>query len=141
MTLGDVVQVVDTTGLSPCAASPEAILAVDLVGVALVLEEFGQIVAPGGAGLVISSMAGYMQPPLDPEAEHALAHTSTDELLGLRILAPDAVPNSGAEYALAKRANHLRIQAAALAWADRGARVNSISPGIILTPLARQEMA
>jgi NAD(P)-dependent dehydrogenase (short-subunit alcohol dehydrogenase family) len=106
-----------------------------------VLEEFGQVVAPGGTGLVISSMAGYMQSPLDPEAERSLAHTSADELLGLPILGPDAVPNSGVAYALAKRANHLRIQSAAVAWGDRGARVNSISPGIILTPLAQREMA
>jgi NAD(P)-dependent dehydrogenase (short-subunit alcohol dehydrogenase family) len=138
--LGDLVQVVDTAGLSPVQASPAAILAVDLVGVALVLEEFGQIIAPGGAGLVISSMAGYMLPALDPEAEHALAQTSVDELLGLPILAPDAVANSGRAYALAKRANHLRIQSAAVAWGDRGARVNSISPGIILTPFAQEEM-
>ena len=139
--LGDVVQVIDTAGLSPVQASPEAILAVDLVGVALVLEEFGQIIAVGGAGLVISSMAGYMQVPLELEAERALARTPADELLSLPILAGDAVPNSGAAYALSKRANYLRIQAAAVTWGDRGARVNSISPGIILTPLAQQEMA
>lgn len=109
-------------------------MTVDLVWVALVLGEFGQVVAPGGACLVISSMAGYMHSPVDTEAERSLAHTSADELLGLPILAPDAVPNSGVAYALAKRANHLRIQSAAVAWGDRGARINSISPGIILTP-------
>jgi NAD(P)-dependent dehydrogenase (short-subunit alcohol dehydrogenase family) len=139
--LGDVVQVVDTAGLSPVQASPAAILAVDLLGVALVLEEFGRLVAPGGAGVVISSMAGYMPAPLGAEQEHALAHTPADELLQLPFLASDAVPNSGVAYGLSKRANHLRVQAAAVLWGDRGARVNSISPGIILTPLAQEEMA
>jgi NAD(P)-dependent dehydrogenase (short-subunit alcohol dehydrogenase family) len=138
--LGEVVQVAHTAGLSPVQASPAAILAIDLAGTALVLEEFGQIIAPGGAGVVISSMAGHMQPPLDPEAEHALAYTPADRLLALPILGPDAASNSGAAYPLAKRANHLRVQAAAVTWGDRGARVNSISSGIILTPLAREEM-
>ena len=139
--LGSVVQVVDTAGLSPVQASPEAILAVDLVGTAIFLEEFGRIIAPGGSGLVISSMAGYMMPPLLPEQDRALAQTPTDELLALPILSAAAVPNSGAAYAMAKRANHLRVQAAAVTWGERGARVNSISPGIIMTPLARDEMA
>jgi len=139
--LGNVVQVVHTAGLSPVQASPKAILAVDLLGVALVLEAFGRIVASGGAGIVISSMAGYMRPPLPPEQEQALAHTPTDDLLQLPFLTADAVPDSGTAYGLAKRANILRVQAASVEWGDRGARVNSISPGIILTPLAQQEMA
>ena len=113
----------------------------DLVGVALVLEEFGRVIPPGGAGIVIASMAGHMIPPLDPAAEQALANTPADELLDLPILSSDAVPNSGAAYALSKRANHLRVQAAAITWGDRGARINSLSPGIILTPLAKDEMS
>ena len=141
--LGDVVTVVHTAGLSPVQASAAAILAVDLVGVAVVLDEFGGVIAPGGAGLVVSSMAGHMRAlaPLTIEQEHALARTPTDELLQLPFLGRDAVTDSGAAYALSKRANHLRVSAAAVTWGDRGARVNSISPGIILTPLARDEMA
>ena len=139
--LGRVVQVVNTAGLSPVQAPPTAILAVDLLGTALVLEEFSQVIAAGGAGVMISSMAGYMLPPLDPAQEHALAHTPSDELLQLPFLGAEAIPNSGAAYALSKHANHLRVQAASVAWGDRGARVNSISPGIILTPLAQEEMA
>jgi NAD(P)-dependent dehydrogenase (short-subunit alcohol dehydrogenase family) len=139
--LGDVTQVVHTAGVSPVQAPPAAILAVDLLGVALVLEEFGRVIAPGGAGVVISSMAGHMQPPLDLEQEHALAQTPTDQLLELSFLDAETLPNSGAAYALSKRANHLRVQSAAVLWGDRGARVNSISPGIILTPLAQEEMA
>src|SRR5919202_4533914 len=140
--LGDVVHVVHTAGLSPVQASPQAILAVDLVGVALVLEEFGQVIAPGGTGVVISSMAGHMgTAPLTAEQEHALAWTPTDELAQLPLLAAEAVPTSGYAYALSKRANHLRVQAAAVSWGDRGARVNAISPGIIITPLAKDEMS
>jgi NAD(P)-dependent dehydrogenase (short-subunit alcohol dehydrogenase family) len=139
--LGDVVQVVSTAGVSPVQAPAEAVLAVDLYGTAVVLEEFGTVIAPGGAGVHISSMAGHMPPPLDPETAHALAFTPVEELLALPVLAPDAVPNSGAAYAISKQANHLRVQAAAVPWGDRGARVNCISPGIILTPLARDEMS
>jgi NAD(P)-dependent dehydrogenase (short-subunit alcohol dehydrogenase family) len=139
--LGDVGEVIHTAGLSPVQAPVAAILAVDLVGVALVLEEFARVIAPGGAGIVISSMAGHMQAPLDPADEIALAQTPTDDLLSLPILSVDAVPNSGAAYALSKRANHLRVQAAAITWGERGARISSISPGIILTQLAKDEMS
>src|SRR3954470_4337271 len=139
--LGEVVNVVHTAGLSPVQATPEAILAVDLYGVAMVLEESGTVMAPGGAGLVISSMAGHMIPALPPEQDLALAQTPADELLQLPFLSVEAVPNSGAAYAIAKRANQLRVQAEAVRWGDRGARVNSMSPGIILTPLARDEMS
>ncbi|RKH47030.1 SDR family oxidoreductase [Corallococcus sicarius] len=139
--MGRVTQVVHTAGLSPVMAPVKAILAVDLVGVALVLEEFGRVVAPGGAGVVISSMAGYMPPPLPLEQDQALARTPTDELLQLPMLSEQAVPNPGAAYALSKRANHLRVQSASLTWGERGARINSISPGIIATPMAQQEMA
>ena len=141
--LGDVVNVVHTAGLSPVQGSPDAILAVDLIGVAIVLDEFASVIASGGAGLVVSSMAGHMPlpAPLTPEQEHALAYTPTDELRQLPVLSSQAVPTSGAAYALSKRANHLRVQAAALTWGERGARVNAISPGIILTPLAKDEMS
>ena len=139
--LGDVVEVVHTAGLSPNMAPPDKILVVDLLGVALVLEEFGKVIAPGGAGVVISSMAGYMPPPLPPEQEAALAHTPADELLQLPFLQPDVIANSGAADVLSKRANHLRVQAESLRWGERGARLNAISPGIILTPLAAHELA
>jgi NAD(P)-dependent dehydrogenase (short-subunit alcohol dehydrogenase family) len=138
--LGEVINVVHTAGLSPVQASAKAILAVDLVGVALVLEVFAEVIAAGSAGVVVSSMGGHMLPALDPDADRALAFTPADELLDLPILSPEAVPNSGVAYALSKRANHLRVQAAAVTWGDHGARVNAISPGIVLTPLAKEEM-
>lgn len=140
--LGEVVRVVHTAGLSPVQAAVPAILAVDLYGVGAVLETFGQIIAPGGSALVVSSMAGHMGiAPLTLEQEYALAQTPAEELLALPFLAPEALPDSGYAYALAKRANHLRVQAAAVAWGERGARANSISPGIVLTPLAKEEMS
>jgi NAD(P)-dependent dehydrogenase (short-subunit alcohol dehydrogenase family) len=139
--LGNVAQVAHTAGLSPNMASPAQILAVDLLGTALVLEEFGRVIAPGGSAVVISSMAGHMIPALPPEHDEALARTPADELLKLAFLQPAAVPNSGAAYAMSKRANHLRVQAASLTWGERGARVNAISPGIIATPMAQHEMA
>jgi len=136
--LGSVMQVVHTAGLSPNMAPPDRILAVDLLGTALVLDEFGAVVAPGGAGVVISSMAGYMPPPLPREQNEALARTPADDLLTLPLL--QAVRDSGTAYGLSKRANHLRVQAESLRWGERGARINSISPGIILTPLAQHEL-
>jgi NAD(P)-dependent dehydrogenase (short-subunit alcohol dehydrogenase family) len=136
---GSVVQVVHTAGVSPVQAPAAAVLAVDLLGTALVLEEFARVIAPGGAGVVISSMAGHMFPPFDPEQEHALAHTPTDELLDLPFLNPEGM--GGAAYGYAKRANHLRVQSQSLVWGERGARINAISPGIIITPLARDEMS
>ncbi len=139
--LGDVVNVIHTAGLSPVQASADALLRVDLYGAAVVLEEFAKVIAPGGAGLVVSSQAGHMFPPLPPEQERALAMTPARELLGLPFLSADAVPNSGVAYGIAKRANTLRVRAAAVTWGDRGARLNSISPGIILTPLAKDEMS
>jgi NAD(P)-dependent dehydrogenase (short-subunit alcohol dehydrogenase family) len=139
--LGSVTQVVNTAGLSPNMASAEKVLEVDLYGVALVFEEFERVIAPGGSGLVISSMAGHMPAPLPPEQEHALAYTPTEELLALPFLSNEAVRDSMQAYGIAKKANHLRVQAASLRWGERGARVNSISPGIIATPLAQHEMA
>ena len=138
--LGTVVQVINTAGLSPNMAPPEHILAVDLYGSSVVFEEFERVIAFGGAGLIISSMAGHMLPALPPEQDHALAFAPADELLKPPFLSAEAVPNSMIAYMIAKRANNLRVQAAAISWGARGARVNSISPGIIATPLAQHEL-
>ncbi len=138
--LGAVLQVVNTAGLSPNMAPPDRVLSVDLYGSAVVFEEFGRVIAPGGAGLVISSMAGHMLAPLSAEQNRALAFTPADELMALPFLSREAVPNSMVAYIMAKRANHLRVQAEAIRWGERGARVNSISPGIIATPLAQHEL-
>ncbi|HYB29592.1 MAG TPA: SDR family oxidoreductase [Solirubrobacteraceae bacterium] len=139
--MGDIMNVIVAAGVSPVQASKGTVIAVDLVGTAIVLEEFARVIAPGGAGVVIASMAGHMLPALTAEQDYALAFTPTDALAGLEMLSDQAVPNSGAAYALAKRANVLRVQAAAVAWGDRAARLNTISPGIVITPLARDEMS
>jgi NAD(P)-dependent dehydrogenase (short-subunit alcohol dehydrogenase family) len=139
--LGSVTQMAHTAGLSPTQASSEAVLAVDLLGVALVLQEFGEIIAPGGAGVVIASMSGNLVPPLPAEQERALAHTPPRELLGLDFVSPQKLRHSGIAYAIAKHANHIRVRAASIQWGRRGARINSISPGIISTPMGQQELA
>jgi NAD(P)-dependent dehydrogenase (short-subunit alcohol dehydrogenase family) len=139
--VGDVVNVILAAGGSPVQATKEQVIAVDLVGTAFVLEAFGRVIAEGGSGVVIASMAGHMLPALSPENDVALATTPADDLSSLEMLSDTAVPNSGAAYALVKRANSLRVQAAAVDWGDRGARVNTISRGIIITPLARDEMS
>lgn len=139
--LGPVTQVAHTAGLSPVQASVNAILRVDLVGVAFSLEVFGGVVAEGGTGVVIASMAGTMSMGRFPvEMEAALALTPADQLLGLPFLQAGAVPDPGAAYGIAKRANQVRVQAASLAWGARGARINSISPGVISTPMGQQEL-
>ncbi len=137
--LGNITQVAHTAGLSPSQASAEAILAVDLLGVALVLEEFGQVIAPGGAGVVIASMSGHLVPLPTDEQQHALAHTPPLELLELDFIKELSHP--GFAYAIAKQANHIRVRAASARWGRRGARINSISPGIISTPMGQYELA
>jgi NAD(P)-dependent dehydrogenase (short-subunit alcohol dehydrogenase family) len=137
--LGSVTQLAHTAGLSPSQASAEAILAVDLLGVALVLQEFGEVIAPGGAGVVIASMSGHLVPPPTAEQEHALAHTPPLELLQLDFVRKLSHP--GLAYAIAKQANNIRVRAASVQWGRRDARINSISPGIISTPMSQQELA
>jgi NAD(P)-dependent dehydrogenase (short-subunit alcohol dehydrogenase family) len=137
---GDVTGVIHAAGVSPSQAKVEVILAVDLYGTALVLEEFGNVVASGGAGIVIASQSGHRLSALSAEEDKALATTPTDELLALPMLQPDQISDTLHAYQLAKRGNSLRVMAEAVRWATRGARLNTISPGIIITPLAKDEL-
>lgn len=138
--LGPVTHVAHTAGLSPVQAPVDAIVKVDLLGVAYVLDEFGRVVAPGGAGVVIASMAGHLAADSVPlEMAKALSLTPTDQLAGLPFLGQ--LPNPGAAYGIAKRANALRVQAAAGDWGRRSARINSISPGVVSTPIGTAELA
>ncbi|MFD8378118.1 SDR family oxidoreductase [Streptomyces sp. NPDC059679] len=139
--LGPVTQVVHNAGVSPTQASTERVLHIDLLGTALVLDAFARVIAPGGAGIVIASMAGHRESPYAPDIERALATTETSQLLALPFLQPDQVGSSVHAYALSKRANSLRVQTAAVAWGKRGARVNAVSPGVIITPLAKDELS
>jgi len=138
--LGTITGVIHAAGVSPTQATPATILKVDLYGTALVLEEFGNIIARGGAGVVIASQSGHRLPALTPEQNKALATTPADELLALPMLQPDQVQDSLHAYQISKRGNSLRVMAEAVRWGKRGARVNTISPGIIFTPLAKDEL-
>jgi NAD(P)-dependent dehydrogenase (short-subunit alcohol dehydrogenase family) len=140
-TLGDINGLIHAAGVSPSQASPSTILKVDLYGTALVLEEFGNVVSHGGSGVVIASQSGHRLPALSPEQDKALATTTTEKLLSLSFLQPDQIKDSLHAYQLSKRGNSLRVMAEAVRWGKRGARVNTISPGIIITPLAKDELA
>ena len=137
---GPVTGVIHAAGLSPSQAAVPAILKVDLYGTALVLEEFGYVIARDGSGVVIASQSGHRLPALTPEQDRALAITPADELLSLPMLQPDTVTDPLHAYQLSKRGNSLRVMAEAVRWGRRGARVNTISPGIIITPLANDEL-
>jgi len=139
--IGTITGVIHAAGVSPTQASPATILKVDLYGTALVLEEFGSVIARGGAGVVIASQSGHRLPALTPEQNKALATTPADELLALPMLQPDQVTDPLYAYQVSKRGNSLRVMAEAVRWGKRGARVNTISPGIIFTPLARDELS
>ena len=139
--LGPIKGLIHAAGVSPTQASPSVILKVDLYGTALVLEEFGNVIARGGAGVVIASQSGHRLPALTPEQDKALAMTPADDLLGLQMLQPDQVNDPLLAYQMSKRANSLRVMAEAVRWGKRGARINTISPGIIITPLARGELS
>ena len=137
---GEVKMLVNGAGLSPSQASIEAILKVDLYGTAVLLEEVGKVIARGGTGVTISSQSGHRMAQLTAEQDKALAVTPTEELLALDFLQPDRIENSLHAYQLSKRANAKRVMGeAAGRWSDHGARINSISPGIVVTPLAIDE--
>jgi len=138
--IGAITGVIHAAGVSPTQAAPATILKVDLYGTALVLEEFGSVIARGGAGVVIASQSGHRLGALTPEQNKALATTPADELLALPMLQPDQVTDPLHAYQLSKRGNSLRVMAEAVRWGKRGARVNTISPGIIFTPLAKDEL-
>jgi NAD(P)-dependent dehydrogenase (short-subunit alcohol dehydrogenase family) len=138
--LGDITRVIHAAGVSPSQAPPAAILHVDLYGTALLLEEFGKVIGKGGSAIVIASQSGHRLPALTAEQDRALATTPVEELLALPMLQPDVVTDPLNAYQIAKRANALRVMAEAVKWAKRGARVNTISPGIVMTPLANDEL-
>jgi NAD(P)-dependent dehydrogenase (short-subunit alcohol dehydrogenase family) len=138
--IGDVSGLIHAAGVSPSQASPATILKVDLYGTALVLQEFGNVIARGGAGVVIASQSGHRLPPLTVEQNKSLATTPVEDLLSLPFLQLGKVTDSLHAYQLSKRGNSLRVMAEAVRWGKRGARVNTISPGIIMTPLAKDEL-
>ncbi len=136
---GPITRFVNSAGVSPSQAPISSILKVDLYGTALLLEEVGKVIARGGAGVTISSQSGWRMPALTPEQDELLAVTPVEELLSLPMLAEGAIRDTLHAYQMAKRCNVKRVMAEAVKWGERGARVNSISPGIIVTPLAIDE--
>lgn len=136
---GDIAMLVNAAGVSPSQASVETILKVDLYGTAVLLEEVGKVIKTGGAGVTISSQSGHRLPALGEDIDRLLACTPTEELLGLDVLQPRNIRDTLHAYQLAKRCNVKRVMAEAVRWGKRGARLNSLSPGIIVTPLAMDE--
>lgn len=136
---GDIKYMVNGAGVSPSQAPIEAILKVDLYGTAVLLEEVGKVIAAGGAGVTISSQSGWRMPQLTVEEDRQLATTPTEELLNLEILKPENIKDTLHAYQMAKRCNEKRVMYECVRWGERGARLNDIAPGIIVTPLAIDE--
>ena len=136
---GDIKMLVSAAGVSPSQAPIETILKVDLYGTAVLLEEVGKVIVPGGVGVHISSQSGWRMPQLTAEQDALLATTSPEELLSLEMLQPENIKDTLHAYQLAKRCNEKRVMAESVKWGARGARINDIAPGIIVTPLAVDE--
>lgn len=136
---GEISMLVNAAGVSPSQASIETILKVDLYGTAVLLEEVGKVIKEGGVGVTISSQSGYRMPALAADEDERLACTPTEELLSLGILQPQNIRDTLHAYQMAKRCNVKRVMAEAVKWGKRDARINSISPGIVVTPLALDE--
>lgn len=136
---GDIKMLVNAAGVSPSQASVETILKVDLYGTAVLLEETGKVISEGGAGVTISSQSGFRMPALTPEQDEQLACTDTEKLLELDFLRKENIRDTLHAYQLAKRCNEKRVMAQSVVWGKRGARLNAIAPGIIVTPLAVDE--
>lgn len=136
---GDITMLVNAAGVSPSQASIETILKVDLYGAAVLLEEVGKVIAKGGVGVTISSQSGWRMPQLTQEEDFLLATTPTEDLLNLEILNEKNIKDTLHAYQMAKRCNEKRVMAEAVKWGERGARINDIAPGIIVTPLAIDE--
>lgn len=136
---GEISMLVNAAGVSPSQASIETILKVDLYGTAVLLEEVGKVIQPGGTGVTVSSQSGHRMPALTPTEDYLLATTPTEKLLSLDFLQPQNIRDTLHAYQMAKRCNVKRVMAEAVKWGERNARINSISPGIIVTPLAIDE--
>ena len=139
MEYGDITMMVNGAGVSPSQASIETILKVDLYGTAIFLEEVGKVIKEGGVGVTISSQSGHRMNALSPEIDEQLAMIPTEELLRLEVLQPENIKDTLHAYQMAKRCNEKRVMSESVKWGQKGARINSISPGIVVTPLSIDE--
>jgi len=124
-------------GLSPTMADPRRIVEVNLVGTARLLDALAPLVTTGSAAVCFASSAGYL--PLEllgPELSQ-LVHEPRAE--GFLDRAAALLPDSGMAYAWSKKGVQLEAAKAAVKWGPRGGRVVSLSPGLIDTPMGRQE--
>lgn len=136
---GEIAYFINAAGVSPSQAPIETILKVDLYGTAVLLEEVGKVIKENGVGVTISSQSGHRMKQLGAKIDEELATTPTEELLNLEVLQPENIDDTLHAYQLAKRCNVKRVMYEACRWGEKGARINSISPGIIVTPLAIDE--
>lgn len=136
---GEIAMLINGAGVSPSQVSIETILKVDLYGTAVLLEEVGKVIKEGGVGVTISSQSGHRMKDLGAEIDNRLATTPTEELLDLEVLQIKNIKDTLHAYQLAKRCNAKRVMGCAVKWGEKGARINSISPGIVVTPLAIDE--
>lgn len=135
---GRVDAVIHTAGVSPVTATARQIYQVDLLGTAHVIDAFLPVASAGTSLVCVASMAGHFA-SLSAELERHLATAPADQLLHHQGIDLDS-RDPGTAYVVAKRGNQLRVQAAAPAWGGRGARLNTISPGVISTPMGRAEL-
>ena len=137
-TYGEITNLINAAGVSPSQAPVDVILKTDLYGTAVLMEEVGKVIATGGSGIIISSQSGHRLGALPQDQSDALAMTSTEELLSLPFL--HEITDTLKAYQYSKRCNVLKVMYEATRWGKRGATINSISPGIIITPLANDEL-
>jgi NAD(P)-dependent dehydrogenase (short-subunit alcohol dehydrogenase family) len=135
---GEIVHLINAAGVSPSQASVDVILKTDLYGTAVLMEEVGKVIADGGSGVIISSQSGHRLGNIPQAQSDALATTPTDALMNLPFLME--ITDTLKAYQYSKRCNVLRVMFEATRWGKRGATINSISPGIIITPLANDEL-
>jgi NAD(P)-dependent dehydrogenase (short-subunit alcohol dehydrogenase family) len=140
------ITLIHTAGLSPSQANARTIMAVNLIASVKLLNAIEPILRPGSAAVLIASAAGHMIPPI-PDASTLMTDPLAPDFLDRICALIEAIAHgapagaAGMSYSLSKQALLGLVEHRALAWGKRGARITSISPGMILTPMGRKELA